>query len=593
MADGRNRAAAAADVTAAPASAPPSAGPIASTPRAAQPVASVGSEAVIEATAEPERPQVPDRPFATRMDRKRAQRRRGRIVAAATVAALVVALTAVGGTVAAMAKTVTIAVDGATRQVTTLSGTVSGALDAAGVTLGKHDTLAPAAGAAIGDGSQIVVQRGRLVTVTIDGTPREFWTTARTVDAALAQIGRNAADFKLSADRSRTIPLDGLTLTATTLHTVTLTDSGGASVSVTTAADTVGDLLREQGIDLAGDQRVHPDPATALTDGLTITVTTLPTVTLVRGTERDELVSGAGTVAGLLAAQGIALSDKTVVTPEPDSALTSGMQVTVTTLPSVTVAVGAARAVTLIARQATVGDLLAARDITLGKHDVVEPAVKTPLADGMTVTVTRISYTTTTKTVTVPQPEDVVTYSDSLEQGVQQVTDGHPGTETVTYRIKTVNGKAGAPKETGRTVEVKPAATVTVVGTKAPPTTAAPQTSTAPQTSAAKKAAPATSSSAAPSAGTVETVGNQVFFHDYSYGVNWDGLAHCESTNNPRAVNPSGTYFGLFQFDLSTWRSVGGSGNPIDASPEEQLLRAKKLYLSRGLQPWACAWAAR
>jgi murein DD-endopeptidase MepM/ murein hydrolase activator NlpD len=52
-----------------------------------------------------------------------------------------------------------------------------------------------------------------------------------------------------------------------------------------------------------------------------------------------------------------------------------------------------------------------------------------------------------------------------------------------------------------------------------------------------------------------------------------------------RKVNPAG-YYGLFQFDLQTWRSVGGSGNPAKASAAEQLMRAKKLYAQRGASPW-------
>ena len=89
--------------------------------------------------------------------------------------------------------------------------------------------------------------------------------------------------------------------------------------------------------------------------------------------------------------------------------------------------------------------------------------------------------------------------------------------------------------------------------------------------------------------------GSRVFFHDTEFGVNWDGLAYCESTNNPKAVNnPAGflSTYGLFQFDLPTWQSVGGSGNPGDASPEEQLQRAKVLYKQRGLEPWLCGYAA-
>jgi len=65
----------------------------------------------------------------------------------------------------------------------------------------------------------------------------------------------------------------------------------------------------------------------------------------------------------------------------------------------------------------------------------------------------------------------------------------------------------------------------------------------------------------------------------------WAKVANCESSGNPRAVNGAG-YYGLFQFDLQTWRSVGGSGNPAKASAAEQLMRAKKLYAQRGASPW-------
>jgi resuscitation-promoting factor RpfB len=66
----------------------------------------------------------------------------------------------------------------------------------------------------------------------------------------------------------------------------------------------------------------------------------------------------------------------------------------------------------------------------------------------------------------------------------------------------------------------------------------------------------------------------------------WAKVAECESGGNPRAVNPSGKYHGLFQFDRQTWRSVGGKGSPSDASASEQLKRAKRLYAERGASPW-------
>ncbi|WP_081685725.1 transglycosylase family protein [Candidatus Solirubrobacter pratensis] len=57
-----------------------------------------------------------------------------------------------------------------------------------------------------------------------------------------------------------------------------------------------------------------------------------------------------------------------------------------------------------------------------------------------------------------------------------------------------------------------------------------------------------------------------------------------ESGGDYRASN--GTHFGKYQFDLRTWRSVGGTGSPLDAPPEEQDYRAALLYAQRGGQPW-------
>ena len=69
-------------------------------------------------------------------------------------------------------------------------------------------------------------------------------------------------------------------------------------------------------------------------------------------------------------------------------------------------------------------------------------------------------------------------------------------------------------------------------------------------------------------------------------GLNWGALANCESGGNPRAVSSGGTYRGLYQFTLSTWHGVGGSGDPIDNSSAEQTYRAKLLYQRSGRSPW-------
>jgi hypothetical protein len=61
--------------------------------------------------------------------------------------------------------------------------------------------------------------------------------------------------------------------------------------------------------------------------------------------------------------------------------------------------------------------------------------------------------------------------------------------------------------------------------------------------------------------------------------------AQTAATSTP-APAAGGKYCGLFQFDQSTWQSVGGSGSPCAASEGEQWERAKKLYQQRGNSPW-------
>ncbi|WP_026414370.1 resuscitation-promoting factor [Actinomadura oligospora] len=70
--------------------------------------------------------------------------------------------------------------------------------------------------------------------------------------------------------------------------------------------------------------------------------------------------------------------------------------------------------------------------------------------------------------------------------------------------------------------------------------------------------------------------------------LNWAGLAKCESGGNPRSVNPAG-YYGLYQFSLSSWASVGGSGKPSDAPAAEQTYRAQLLYKRVGGR-WQGQW---
>jgi Transglycosylase-like domain len=65
----------------------------------------------------------------------------------------------------------------------------------------------------------------------------------------------------------------------------------------------------------------------------------------------------------------------------------------------------------------------------------------------------------------------------------------------------------------------------------------------------------------------------------------WSRLRFCESGGLYTTSSGNG-FYGAYQFDLQTWRTMGGSGLPSSAPYWEQDLRAKGLYQARGSQPW-------
>jgi hypothetical protein len=63
-------------------------------------------------------------------------------------------------------------------------------------------------------------------------------------------------------------------------------------------------------------------------------------------------------------------------------------------------------------------------------------------------------------------------------------------------------------------------------------------------------------------------------------------IAQCESHGDPRAIGGGGTFRGALQFMQSTWKSVGGKGDPAAAPMREQLRRGAILMARSGSSPW-------
>lgn len=177
----------------------------------------------------------------------------------------------VGGVASAMDKAITLSVDGEQQQVHVWGSTVQDALDAHKIQLGERDVVSPSTSAQIDDGSTVEVKLSRPVTVTMDGKTSTIWTTATTLEAALAEIGLHDPQARLSVDRSTPLGRTGLTFTAVTPKDVQI-KLGDTETSVRSTAADVASLLNDNGIAIDSDDRISPSLGTAITEGLSVSV---------------------------------------------------------------------------------------------------------------------------------------------------------------------------------------------------------------------------------------------------------------------------------------------------------------------------------
>ncbi|HTM83690.1 MAG TPA: transglycosylase family protein [Mycobacterium sp.] len=188
------------------------------------------------------------------------------------VAALLVTLTFAGGYAVSAHKAVTLNVDGTPVTVTTMKSRVSDIVAENGFDLGERDEVHPAADAPVRDADTIVLRRSRPMEISLDGQPAtQVWTTAATVDEALAQLSMTEA-APVAANRSSRVPLAGMALPVVSPKDVVI-DDGGQVRSVRLAAPNVAALLDAAGASLAQRDTVVPPAASPIVDGMHIQVT--------------------------------------------------------------------------------------------------------------------------------------------------------------------------------------------------------------------------------------------------------------------------------------------------------------------------------
>lgn len=324
-------------------------------------------------------------------------------------------------------------------------------------------------------------------------------------------------------------------------------DVDGRQVTVTTFAHDVAGVLRRAGLSVGPHDAVAPDLTAPVHDGSRIVVRHGRLVTLrLDGKVRHVWVT-ALSVNGALDQLGLADRGAWLSASRSLSIPRQGLSLTVRMPQHVTVLVDGHRR-SVVTTAPTVRALLRQLRVHLRRLDQVSVAMQRYPTDGLVVAVNRITQRTVTDNVPIAFTTRHVNTSSLYVGDSHIVRYGRPGLRVVTYRVTWKNHRLVGRKLIGSRLRSRPVAQVIEVGTKPRPA----DTPTAD-------------------------------------GLNWQALANCESSGNPRAVSANGEYRGLYQFTLSAWAGVGGAGDPIDASASEQTYRAQLLYQRSGDAAWpAC-----
>lgn len=312
-------------------------------------------------------------------------------------------------------------------------------------------------------------------------------------------------------------------------------------------SETVGDVLADLGLEVGPHDRVLPDPATPVTQGLRVSIERAVSFTVITNRSPSErFTAPASTVQAALELAGHPATRElgAVVEPAWRTEPRDGMVIRVHyPVPTSITVDGAVIETESVAR--SVAELLEEQGVELGVADRVRPALGTPIERGrVDVVVERVETTEEVVEVVLPFTQRDTRTAD-LEVGQSRVeAEGANGLRLDTFAVVSVDGAEESRTLLGEEVVREPVERVVAWGTRVTP-------------------------------------GSTI----------WDQLAMCEARGNWALDGPR--YDGGLQFHPGTWNSYKSAGHPEyawQASREQQIEVAIRVQARQGWRAWpTCA----
>ncbi len=430
------------------------------------------------------------------------------------------------------------------------------------MTSAEPHSAEPARDSRIGPGRTSGPVRARdLLTKDIVTNSREFLAETNALPIAeSAETAANTAQDHTPATTSSSKPLRRVRIAAaaalvpvlvgggavaSAAHKTVELDVDGNVTTVSTWAGSVEGLLKAEGIQLSEHDELAPGLTTPLSEDSVVVVRIAQPVEVVIDGQPQTIWTTLDSAAEVLADLQAAGRAGSVVASSRSLAARDALSLPLAVASDVIIQVDGTEQSQHFADAVTLSQALEAFGVTLSATD--EVTVTVGEGGAVVVKVTRIVHSERTEVQAIPF-ETVTRTNDSLYKDQTKVVQaGQAGERSVVLAVVTVDGVETQVTEISSTVVAEPVAKIVETGTKARPT------------AASLGSAPA--------------------------GV-WSALAQCESGGNPAAVSANGLYYGLYQFSISTWASVGGSGLPSQATAAEQTMRAQILQARAGWGQW-------
>jgi resuscitation-promoting factor RpfB len=324
----------------------------------------------------------------------------------------------------------------------------------------------------------------------------------------------------------------------------------GQVTHVRTYASSVQAVLNRAGVVVGPHDSLTPAPTKRVHNGTYITIARGREVTFTIDGVNHLVWVTADNVNAVLNQAGLRIPDAAVLSVDRSARVPlSGMSINIDMPHVVNVRVdGSLRSI--VSTKTTLAGVLEDGSITLNPQDQISNDLNIRPYDGLLVTIVRISGSVANESVPVPFTSTTKTDATLLVGTKKVVQNGANGTLVRTYQLSFADGAQTSKILTGEQLTVPPVQQITALGTKPKPI---------------PKPKPV--------------------FKVAADGLNWAALARCESGGRANADNPP--FYGMYQFRLATWRAVGGSGLPSQASASEQTYRAQVLYKRSN---WRTQW---